>query len=105
MKTFREGELVSVERDGETVDGMVAHVENLLKIVVAVPDPERGAIIRTVHPRVLSERADPGPDDHALERAIERIPGGRGGARGGGSGGRGSRGYGRTTGHRRSGAS
>ena len=105
MKTFREGELVTVDRDGDSVDGMVAHAESLVRIVVAVPDSERGAVLRTVHPRVLSERTEPGPDDQALERAIERIPGGRGGERGGGGGGRGSRGYGRTTGHRRSGSS
>jgi hypothetical protein len=98
VKTFREGELVTVARDGEILDGMVSHAASLLKIVVAVPDPERGAILRTVHPRVLAERTEAGPDDAALERAIHRTPS-RGGPAGGG-GGRGNRGHSRGPAHR-----
>jgi hypothetical protein len=104
MKTFHEGELVSVTRDGEVLDGVVSHVASILKIEVAVPDPERGAIIRTVHPRALAERAEAGPDDQSLQRLIQRTSvGGRGGPRAGQGPGRGARGHGRATGHRTTG--
>jgi hypothetical protein len=103
MRSYREGELVTVSRDGESLDGVVAHVESLVKIVVAVPDEERGAILRTVHPRTLAERGDDGPDDQTLRRLVERTGSGRGGPRGG-SGPAGSRrGHTRTTGHRTTG--
>ena len=104
MKTWHEGDLVSVTRDGEVLDGVVSHVASLLKIDVALPDPERGAIIRTVHPRVLAERGEAGPDDQALHRLIERTSGGgRAGPRGAGAKGHAARGYGRTAGHRKAG--
>ena len=74
MKTFHEGALVTVTRDGGVLDGIVSHAPSLLKIVVAVPDPERGAILRTVHPRVLTQRTEEGPDDQALQRLIKRTP-------------------------------
>lgn len=104
MKAFREGELVSVSKDDVVLDGVVAHTESILKIVVAVPDSDRGAILRTVHPRTLTERKEPGPDDQALQRLIQRTPStGRGGPRGGQGPGRGQRGHTRGPGHRTTG--
>ena len=40
LKTFREGQLVSVATDGGGLDGVVAHVPSLVKIEVAVEQPE-----------------------------------------------------------------
>jgi len=100
VKTFREGELVTVTRDDEVLDGIVSHVESMVKVVVAVPDEERGAILRTVHPRTLGERGEDGLDDNALRRVIQKSSAGRGGRRGG-QGPR--RGFGGTTGHRTTG--
>jgi hypothetical protein len=102
MKSYREGEQVKVTRDGEVLDGIVSHVESIVKIVVAVPDTERGAILRTVHPRTLAERGGEGPDDQTLRRLIQRADSaGRGGPRG--AQGRGRQGHSRATGHRTTG--
>jgi hypothetical protein len=104
MKSLREGQLVTVTRDDVTLDGIVAHVPSLVKVVVAVPDAEREAILRTVHPKTLALRDEPGESDQALRRLIDRAPaGGRGGPPGakGGAGGR--RGHARISPHRTTG--
>jgi hypothetical protein len=102
MKSLREGQLVTVARDGEVLDGIVFHAPSILKVVVAVPDAERGAILRTVHRRTLTERDAAGPHDKALRRMVARMPSAvRGGpGRGAGSG---QRGHTRSPAHRTTG--
>jgi hypothetical protein len=80
MKSLREGQLVTVAGDDVSLDGIVHHAPSLVKVVVAVPDDERGPVLRTVQRRLVSERHEAGPDDDALRRLIRRE--GRVGARG-----------------------
>jgi len=102
MKSFREGQLVTVAGDDAVLDGIVVHVPSLVKVEIAVVDPERGPVFRTVHPKVLGERSEGGESDEALQRLIRRAPGGgRLGPRSGPAHGR--RGHGRASGHRTTG--
>jgi hypothetical protein len=102
MKAFREGQLVTLVGEGEALDGIVVHAPSLVKIEVAVPDAERGAVFRTVHPKALRERSVAGEHDDALRRRIRRTPStGRAGPRSGPGGGR--RGHGHVAGHRTTG--
>jgi hypothetical protein len=89
MKSLREGQLVTVDVEGTVLEGIVHHAPSLLKVVVAVPDEERGTVLRTVHRRTVHEREQAGPDDDALRRLIRRE--GHVGTRGGGVGGPGRR--------------
>jgi len=41
---------------------------------VAVVDPDRGPMFRTVHPKTLTERTEDGPDDRALQLLLRRTP-------------------------------
>src|ERR687893_2504525 len=86
LKTFREGQLVSVAVDGDRLDGVVAHVAGLVKVEVAVAAGQTGPVFRTAHPKSLTPRDEPGPADDALRRLIHRG-GGTGHAGGGGGGG------------------
>ena len=72
LKTFREGQLVTVAAEGGDVDGVVAHVSSLVKVEVAVEEAGTGPVFRTAHPRSLTPRDEPGPADDALRRAIHR---------------------------------
>jgi hypothetical protein len=102
MRTFHEGQLVTLTADGETVDAIVVHVPSLVKVEIAVPEGEDGRVFRTVHPKVLSERSEAGEHDDALRRLIRRTAsGGRGGPRSGP--GSGHRGHSRPSGHRTTG--
>jgi hypothetical protein len=103
MKSFREGQLVTVTTgDGATLDGIVVHVPSLVKVEVAVVDPERGPVFRTLHPKAVRDRAEPGDSDEPLRHLIRRAPaGGRIGPRGGPA--NSHRGHGRTSGHRTTG--
>ena len=103
MKSFREGQLVTVATgDGATLDGIVVHVPSLVKVEVALVDPERGPVFRTLHPKVVGVRSEAGDDDETLRHLIRRAPAGsRLGPRGGPASGR--RGHGRTSGHRTTG--
>src|SRR5258706_16347650 len=82
------GELVTVAREGGPRDGIVFHVLSPSKVVVAVSDPTRGPILRTVHPSALTERSAAGAHDQALRQLIRRTPPA---VRGGPSGGNGPR--------------
>src|SRR5919204_5368465 len=84
MKSFREGQLVTVVgQDGE-LDGIVVHAPSLVKVEVALPDGERGPVFRTVHRKTLRQRSIAGEHDDALRRLIRRTPSaGRGGPRSG----------------------
>lgn len=73
LKTFREGQLVSVAAEGGSVDGVVADVASLVKVEVAVVEPGSGPVFRTVHPKSLTPRDEPGPADDALRRLIHRA--------------------------------
>jgi hypothetical protein len=86
------------------LDGIVFDTPSAQKVVVAVVDPQRGPVFRTVHPRTLSERDEAGVHDLALRGLIRRTPST---ARGGPSGAKGSvqgrRGHSRSAMHRTTG--
>jgi hypothetical protein len=73
LKTFREGQLVSVAAEGVAVDGVVAHVASLVKVEVAVDAAGSGPVFRAVHPKRLTPRHAPGPTDDALRSLIRRA--------------------------------
>ena len=73
LKTFREGQLVSVATEDGGLDGVVAHVTSLVKVEVAVDQAGSGPVFRTVHPKSLTPRDEPGPSDDALRRLIHRA--------------------------------
>lgn len=104
MEPTSTGALVTVAGDGPKLDGIVFDVPSRTKVVVAVVDPDRGPVFRTVHPDVLSERAEEGPSDGALRRLLRRTPPpARGAARDGAGVGRGRAGHARGTMHRTTG--
>jgi hypothetical protein len=95
---YKDGQLVKV---GD-VDGIVFHVASVMKIEVAVPDKEHGAVFQTVSPGQLEPRTSPGEHDQALRKLIRSTPSPRRGGPGGGSVGARS-GHTRGTPHRASG--
>jgi hypothetical protein len=102
MKSFHEGQLVTLVGEGSELDGIVVHAPSLVRVEVAVVDVERGALFRTVHPKALRERSEEGEHDDALRRRIRRTPSaGRGGPRNGPGGGR--RAHSHVAGHRTTG--
>jgi hypothetical protein len=102
MRSFHEGQLVTLVGDGSELDAIVVHAPSLVKVEVAVADEERGALFRTVHPKTLRERETAGEQDEALRRRIRRTgSGGRGGVRGGPGGAQ--RGHSHASGHRTTG--
>ena len=72
LKTFQEGQPVTMVSDGGALDGIVAHVTSLVKVEVAVEEPVTGPVFRTAHPKSLKPRGEPGPADDALRRLIHR---------------------------------
>ncbi|HEX4009958.1 MAG TPA: hypothetical protein VHX62_08110 [Solirubrobacteraceae bacterium] len=82
------GELVKVADGGAELDGIVFDTPSSSKVIVAVVDPTRGPLFRTVNPSTLTERAEEGPNDRALRLLVRRTPppshGAPGGATGGG---------------------
>jgi hypothetical protein len=104
MQTVSPGELVKVAGGGPELDGIVFDTPSPTKVVVAVVDPARGPLFRTVNPKVLTERAEDGPDDHKLRLLMRRTPlPAHGGARGGGSDEHGRAGFKRGAVHRTTG--
>jgi hypothetical protein len=104
MTSHLEGELVTVAGARSSRDGIVFHVPSNSKVIVAVPDRERGAVLRTVHPRTLTERTAEGSDDAALRALIRRTPPmGGSGPRAAGVAGRASAGHARSAAPRTSG--
>ena len=67
-------ELVTVTDGGRPRDGIVFERPGPTKVVVAVLDRRRGPVFRTVHPNLISQRAEPGEDDESLQRLIRRTP-------------------------------
>jgi len=104
MEPTSPSELVRVADGGPELDGIVFDTPSRSKVVVAVVDPARGPVFRTVHPSTLSERTEEGPDDRALFLLVRRTwrPV-RGAARGGGGAGRGRPGHTRGAMHRTTG--
>ena len=74
MASAAAGELVTVTDGGPAVDGIVFDTPSAKKVVVAVVDPGRGAVFRTVRPETLSTRADESSHDRALRLLIRRTP-------------------------------
>ena len=85
LKTFREGQLVSVAAEGGDLDGVVARVFSLVKIEVAVDQDGSDPVFRTAHPKELTPRDEPGPADDALRSLIHRAGAGGHGPSAGGS--------------------
>jgi hypothetical protein len=85
LKTFREGQLVTVAAEGGDLDGVVARVISLVKIEVAVEQDGSDPVFRTAHPKALTPRDEPGPADDALRSLIHRAGAGGHSAPGGGS--------------------
>jgi hypothetical protein len=95
------GELVKVGVGGSARDGIVFDTPSRSKVVVAVMDPDRGPVFRTVSPKELTERAEEGPDDRALQLLVRRArPTVQGWARDALPGGRGRSGFKRGATHR-----
>jgi hypothetical protein len=101
MESTGPGELVKVAGLGSALDGIVFDTPSSSKVVVAVMDPVRGPLFRTVNPSVLTERKEDGPHDRALRLLVRRTPPPvRGAGRGGAAGARGRSGYKRGAVHR-----
>jgi hypothetical protein len=84
------GELVKVATGGPELDGIVFDRPSKSKVVVAVIDSSRGAVLRTFAAKALTTREEESPDDRALQLLIRRTPApghdaARGGARSGGA--------------------
>ena len=98
------GELVRVTGTGPAADGIVFDTPSSGKVVVAIMDPARGPLFRTVNTKAVSERAETGTDDRALQLLIRRTPVPvHGAARGSAPGGAGREGYKRGAAHRSTG--
>lgn len=74
MEPIGIGDLVKVASGGPELDGIVFDTPSRSKAIVALVDPGRGPVFRTVHPKTLSARADQSPDDRALYQLIRRTP-------------------------------
>jgi hypothetical protein len=74
MEPPANGELVRVTGSGPALDGIVFESPSRTKVIVAVVDPSRGPVFRTVHPEALSARTEEGPADRALRLLIRRTP-------------------------------
>jgi hypothetical protein len=105
MEPMSAGDLVSVTNGGASTDGIVVDTLRGAKAVVALRDPVRGPVLRTVNRKSLTERAQAGPDDRALQLLIRRTPAhARAATRGGASSGTGrGGGYTRAAPHRATG--
>ena len=95
---------MTVGGNGPDVDGIVFDTPSHTKVVVAVIDPAKGAVFRSVHTNALSERTDEGPGDRAMRLLIKRTPPPvHASVRGGSSAGRGRAGHTRGAAHRTTG--
>jgi hypothetical protein len=92
---------VSVAGAGPVLDGIVFDTPSRTKVVVAVVDPGRGPVFRTIHPEAVTARDEAGPQDAALRSLIRRTPAPtHSTARGGATGRKGSAGFTRGAAHR-----
>jgi hypothetical protein len=103
MESPAVGDLVKVSTGGPPADGIVFDTPSAQKVVVAVVDPRRGPVFRTVRPETLSVREAEGGQDVALRQLIRRTPPpGQRTVRDGPGGGRGRAGHTRGATHRTS---
>jgi hypothetical protein len=104
VETAAIGDLVSVAGAGPALDGIVFDTPSRSKVVVAVVDPARGPVLRTVHPKTLTERDKEGSHDPALRSLVRRTrPPVHDAARGGVTGRKGRAGFTRSATHRSTG--
>jgi len=104
MESISVGQLVTVTDGGRARNGIVFDTPSAIKVVVAVVDPRRGPVFRTVHVKMLSERIEEGPDDQVLRHLMRRTrPLAHGAARGGAGTGRGRAAHSRAAMHRTTG--
>src|SRR3954447_9850213 len=104
MDELAAGDLVKVATAGPQIEGIVFDLPSDSKAVVAVMDRSRGPVMRTVQRSALTERADAGPDDRALELLVRRTPHPvHAAARGGSGPGQGHAGHKRAAMHRTTG--
>lgn len=74
MNGASPGDLVTVADGSVKLDGLVFDRPSSSKVIVAVVDPARGPLFRTVNPNTLTERAQEGPNDRALRLLVRRTP-------------------------------
>jgi hypothetical protein len=74
MEPTSTGDLVTVATRGPQLDGIVFDVPSSSKLVVAVMDPTRGPVLRSVDRSAATERTEAGPDDPQLQLLIRRTP-------------------------------
>jgi hypothetical protein len=99
LKTFREGQLVTLVTEDGDLAAVVAQVVSLVKVEVAVEQPGTGPMFRTAHPKALTPRDEPGPADDALRNLIHRSAA-AGHSAPGGTSARGRRAHTRAAAHR-----
>jgi hypothetical protein len=101
MDEASPGDLVTVGDGSTQLDGLVFERPSRSKVVVAVVDPTRGPLFRTVDPSTVTEREQEGPNDRALRLLVRRTPPpASGGARGATGAGQRRAGFTRGTAHR-----
>jgi hypothetical protein len=74
MNAPSPGDLVKVADGSAELDGLVFETPSSSKVIVAVVDPARGPLFRTVNPNTLTERDQEGPSDRALRLLVRRTP-------------------------------
>jgi hypothetical protein len=74
MDAASPGDLVTVTDGRAELDGLVFDTPSSTKVIVAVVDPARGPLFRTVNPSVLTVREQAGPHDQALRLLVRRTP-------------------------------
>lgn len=101
MEPQEIGDRVMITGIEPAMDGILFDRPSRSKAVVAVVDPVRGPVFRTLDPKTLKKRSQDGPQDQALRLLIRRTPSpARGATRGGATGLRGSAGFTRGATHR-----
>lgn len=74
MDAAAPGDLVTVADGSAQLDGLVFDRPSNSKVVVAVVDPTRGPLFRTVNPDAVTPREQEGPNDRALRLLVRRTP-------------------------------
>src|SRR3954462_12245642 len=101
MDPIAVGSLVTVDTGQAPSDGIVFDLPSSAKAVVALMDRARGPVLRTVPQAALSERAEAGEHDRALQLLVRQTaPASRGAGRGGSNGGGARDAHGRAAAHR-----
>jgi hypothetical protein len=65
---------VNVAHGSSQLDAIVFNTPSSSKVIVAVVDPTRGPVFRTVNLNTVTERAEEGPNDRALRLLVRRTP-------------------------------